>query len=82
MMTHDHILVPLNVTNFPWSQAVVVSLDPRRVYVADRGSTEHHCVGPLGSEKGTPKGPNGEAFAWYLGWGWLGILGSSHFTVD
>lgn len=46
-------------------QAVVVSLDPRRVYVADRGSTEHHCVGPLGSEKGTPKGPNGEAFAWY-----------------
>lgn len=46
-------------------QAVVISVDPRRVYVADPTTTEHHCVELGTSEKATPKGPNGESFAWY-----------------
>ncbi|CAE8667703.1 unnamed protein product [Polarella glacialis] len=45
-------------------QAVVVSFDPRRVYVADPVSCEHNCV-EVGGEGGTPLGPNGERFAWY-----------------
>eukprot|EP00438_Fugacium_kawagutii_P000246 Skav212291 [mRNA] locus=scaffold732:534886:541698:- [translate_table: standard] len=46
-------------------QAVVVSVDPRRVYVADPSTTDHRCVELGTSDKATPKGPNGEAFAWY-----------------
>lgn len=47
-------------------QAVVVSVDPVRVYVASPGDTKHATVdvggeGPLAS----PAGPNGERFAWY-----------------
>jgi len=43
-------------------QAVVVSFDPRRVYVASPGDTTHTTV-ELGSS--TPPGPNGERYAWY-----------------
>jgi len=46
-------------------QAVVVSVDPRRVYVSDPASCGHHCVEVGTSEKATPVGPNGEKFAWY-----------------
>lgn len=45
-------------------QAVVVSIDPRRVYVTDPSETTHACV-ELGLPEGTPPGPNGERFAWY-----------------
>ena len=37
------------------------------MYVADPTTTEHHCVELGTSEKATPKGPNGESFAWFLG---------------
>jgi len=46
-------------------QAVVVSVDPRRKYVADAASSGHSCVEVGTSPKGTPAGPNGERFAWY-----------------
>lgn len=36
------------------------------MYVADPTTTEHHCVELGTSEKATPKGPNGESFAWFL----------------
>lgn len=42
-------------------QAVVVSIDPRRVYVSEPSSTQHSCV-ELG---GSPHGPKGETWAWY-----------------
>lgn len=45
-------------------QAVVVSVDPRRVYAADPALTPHACV-ELGSPGGTPPGPEGQRFAWY-----------------
>ncbi|KAI9272747.1 hypothetical protein BDA99DRAFT_556352 [Phascolomyces articulosus] len=41
------------------AQAVVVSVDPRRVYVKDPSETTHHIV------KNSQKGPNGEEYCWY-----------------
>ncbi|MFZ5776142.1 MAG: imidazole glycerol phosphate synthase subunit HisF [Thermodesulfobacteriota bacterium] len=41
------------------SQAVVISIDPRRVYVASPDKTRHQTV-----ETVTP-GPNGERYCWY-----------------
>jgi glutamine amidotransferase/cyclase len=41
------------------SQAVVISVDPRRVYVASPAATSHHCV-----ETSEP-GPNGEGYCWF-----------------
>lgn len=40
-------------------QAVVVSIDPRRVYVSDPADTPHTCV------KATKPGPNGERWCWW-----------------
>jgi len=45
-------------------QAVVISVDPRRMYVADPAATTHNCV-EVGLPGGTPLGPNGERYAWY-----------------
>ncbi|CAK9028804.1 Imidazole glycerol phosphate synthase hisHF (IGP synthase) (IGPS) (ImGP synthase) [Includes: Glutaminase, partial [Durusdinium trenchii] len=44
-------------------QAVVISVDPRRVYVPDAAAAANHAVVEL--KEGTPKGPKGEGFAWY-----------------
>ena len=41
------------------AQAVVISVDPRRVYVADPSETKNKCVAT------TKPGPNGEAFCWW-----------------
>ncbi|KAI0243604.1 Histidine biosynthesis bifunctional protein hisB [Massospora cicadina] len=41
------------------SQAVVVSIDPRRVYVTDPALTAHHTI-PT-----THPGPNGESYCWF-----------------
>ncbi len=41
------------------NQAVVVSIDPRRVYVEDPGDTDHTVM-----ETAVP-GPNGEKYCWY-----------------
>lgn len=41
------------------NQAVVVSVDPRRVYVASPESTSHHAI------KTSLPGPNGEQYCWY-----------------
>jgi glutamine amidotransferase/cyclase len=41
------------------AQAVVISVDPRRVYVADPASCPHHTI------KTSRLGPNGEAYCWY-----------------
>lgn len=41
------------------NQAVVISIDPRRVYINDPGDTRHHCV------QAPEPGPNGEAWCWY-----------------
>ncbi|EKD12928.1 imidazoleglycerol phosphate synthase [Drepanopeziza brunnea f. sp. 'multigermtubi' MB_m1] len=41
------------------NQAVVVSVDPKRVYVADAKSTPHHTI-PTAHP-----GPNGESYCWY-----------------
>lgn len=41
------------------AQAVVVSIDPRRVYVKDPKDVKHACV------RAGKKGPNGEEWAWY-----------------
>jgi glutamine amidotransferase/cyclase len=41
------------------SQAVVISVDPRRVYVNDPSETTHAVV------KNRIKGPNGEEYCWY-----------------
>merc|ERR1712194_235876 len=46
------------------SQAVVISVDPRRKYVADLSGTTHACV-EVGGESKVPLGPNGERFVWY-----------------
>lgn len=40
-------------------QAVVISVDPRRVYVKDSSETTHNTV------KISQKGPNGEEYCWY-----------------
>ncbi|CAO3587851.1 unnamed protein product [Absidia cylindrospora] len=41
------------------AQAVVVSVDPRRVYVNDPSETTHHVV------KASQVGPKGEQYCWY-----------------
>lgn len=41
------------------AQAVVVSVDPKRVYVSSPGVTSHHTV------RTSYPGPNGEAYCWY-----------------
>jgi len=41
------------------AQAVVISVDPRRVYVNAPGESEHHVI-----KTATP-GPNGEEYCWY-----------------
>ncbi|ORY84338.1 imidazoleglycerol-phosphate synthase [Protomyces lactucae-debilis] len=41
------------------NQAVVVSVDPKRRYVASPKDTKHHAI------KTSRKGPNGEEYAWY-----------------
>lgn len=41
------------------AQAVVVSVDPRRIYVQDPSETSHHLI------KTDFPGPNGEQFCWY-----------------
>ena len=41
------------------AQAVVISVDPRRVYVARQGDTEHTTI------KTANPGPNGEEYCWY-----------------
>ncbi|OQR98806.1 imidazole glycerol phosphate synthase hisHF [Achlya hypogyna] len=41
-------------------QAVVISVDPRRVYVASAADTRHHVV-----ELQHKRGPNGETHCWY-----------------
>jgi len=41
------------------NQAVVISVDPRRVYVANSDDKRHHII-----ETATP-GPNGERYCWY-----------------
>lgn len=41
------------------AQAVVVSIDPRRVWVADPATVRHACV------RAPKPGPAGEAFCWY-----------------
>lgn len=41
------------------AQAVVISVDPRRVYVKDPSETTHHVV------KNSQAGPNGEQYCWY-----------------
>lgn len=40
-------------------QAVVVSIDPKRVYVADPSATTHTCV------KAATPGPAGEQWCWW-----------------
>lgn len=40
-------------------QAVVISIDPKRVYVDDPSDTPHHTI------KTAIPGPNGEMFCWY-----------------
>jgi imidazole glycerol phosphate synthase subunit HisF len=40
-------------------QAVVISIDPRRVYVADPSECPHETV------KTSKAGPNGEAYVWW-----------------
>ncbi|KAI6867380.1 Imidazole glycerol phosphate synthase [Hortaea werneckii] len=41
------------------AQAVVVSIDPKRVYVKDPSETTHHTL------KTSTPGPNGEEYCWY-----------------
>ncbi len=41
------------------NQAVVISIDPRRVYVNSPEETRHHCL------RSPEPGPNGEAWCWY-----------------
>jgi imidazole glycerol-phosphate synthase len=41
------------------AQAVVVSIDPKRVYVSSPDSVDHHVI------KTDAKGPNGEEYCWY-----------------
>mmetsp|Transcript_7380 Transcript_7380/g.16172 ORF Transcript_7380/g.16172 Transcript_7380/m.16172 type:complete len:555 (-) Transcript_7380:163-1827(-) len=44
------------------AQAVVISIDPRRVYTASPDATPGHSCVELHA---SPPGPNGERFAWY-----------------
>ncbi|KAF2495072.1 imidazole glycerol phosphate synthase HisHF [Lophium mytilinum] len=41
------------------NQAVVISVDPRRVYVSSPSATPHHTI------KTSTAGPNGEEYCWY-----------------
>jgi glutamine amidotransferase/cyclase len=41
------------------NQAVVISVDPKRVYVSSPDATPHHTI------KTTRKGPQGEEYCWY-----------------
>jgi glutamine amidotransferase/cyclase len=41
------------------AQAVVISVDPRRVYVREPQDTDHHTI------KTNFPGPNGEQYCWY-----------------
>ena len=41
------------------AQAVVISIDPKRVYVSSPDSVDHHVI------KTDAKGPNGEEYCWY-----------------
>ena len=41
------------------AQAVVISVDPKRVYIKDTSETKHRCI-----ETAT-LGPNGEGYCWY-----------------
>ncbi|MFA5719141.1 MAG: imidazole glycerol phosphate synthase subunit HisF [Desulfobulbaceae bacterium] len=41
------------------NQAVVISIDPRRVYAADPGGSAHHVI------RTAYPGPNGEQYCWY-----------------
>ncbi|KAF2649541.1 imidazole glycerol phosphate synthase HisHF [Lophiostoma macrostomum CBS 122681] len=41
------------------NQAVVISVDPRRIYVSSPDSTTHHTI------KTATLGPNGEEYCWY-----------------
>ncbi|KAF2819648.1 imidazole glycerol phosphate synthase HisHF [Ophiobolus disseminans] len=41
------------------NQAVVISVDPRRVYVASPDATKHHTI------QTSRPGPNGEEYCWY-----------------
>ncbi|KAF1931616.1 imidazole glycerol phosphate synthase HisHF [Didymella exigua CBS 183.55] len=41
------------------NQAVVVSVDPKRIYVSSPDATQHHAI-----KTATP-GPNGEEYCWY-----------------
>ncbi|KAI9732846.1 MAG: Histidine biosynthesis bifunctional protein hisB [Cirrosporium novae-zelandiae] len=41
------------------NQAVVVSIDPKRVYVKEPKETTHHCIHTI------TLGPNGEQYCWY-----------------
>ena len=47
------------ISNAYGKQAVVVSVDPKRVYVASPSSTSHHTI-PT-----SQPGPNGEEYVWY-----------------
>ncbi|OSS49295.1 hypothetical protein B5807_05317 [Epicoccum nigrum] len=40
-------------------QAVVISVDPKRIYVSSPNDTQHHTI------KTTRPGPNGEEYCWY-----------------
>lgn len=48
-------------------QAVVISFDVKRMYVSSPGDTDHASVivGTSEEAEATPKGPNGERYAWY-----------------
>ncbi len=41
------------------NQAVVISVDPRRVYIHSENDTDHHTI------KTNTAGPNGEQYCWY-----------------
>ncbi|KAF2196618.1 imidazole glycerol phosphate synthase HisHF [Delitschia confertaspora ATCC 74209] len=41
------------------NQAIVISVDPRRVYVSSPSETSHHTI------KASEPGPNGEDYCWY-----------------
>lgn len=41
------------------NQAVVISVDPKRVYVSSPDATQHHVI------KAATPGPNGEEYCWY-----------------
>ena len=47
------------ISNVYGSQAVVISIDPRRVYVSSKDAVSHHVI-----ETKSP-GPHGEKFCWY-----------------